>query len=138
MTKPIPDKAEIALEYPDKCYIGTFERSAHLDGAGISLALHRSGDADVRKSVHMHFHYLLFAEILNELARTVSSMPPDDDTHRAALQHAAKALEAALAHRSGSGENSDHADGRVKHARGGRASSKMTPREEVLLLHVLE
>ena len=28
MTKPIPDKAEIALEYPDKLYIGTFERTA--------------------------------------------------------------------------------------------------------------
>ena len=26
MTKPIPDKAEVALEYPDKLYIGTFER----------------------------------------------------------------------------------------------------------------
>ena len=24
MTKPIPDKAEIALEYPDKLYVGTF------------------------------------------------------------------------------------------------------------------
>ncbi|HET7383684.1 MAG TPA: hypothetical protein VFJ59_13995 [Pseudolabrys sp.] len=38
MTKPIPDKAEIALEYPDKLYVGTFERSsrfeAHLDPAG--------------------------------------------------------------------------------------------------------
>ena len=28
MTKPIPDKAEVALEYPDKLYIGTFERTA--------------------------------------------------------------------------------------------------------------
>ena len=28
MTKPIPDKAEIALEYPDKLYVGTFERSS--------------------------------------------------------------------------------------------------------------
>ena len=27
MTKPIPDKAEVALEYPDKLYIGTFERN---------------------------------------------------------------------------------------------------------------
>jgi hypothetical protein len=27
MTKPIPDKAEIALEYPEKLYTGTFERS---------------------------------------------------------------------------------------------------------------
>jgi len=46
MTKPIPDKAEVALEYPDKLYIGTFEQSArfdaHLDETGISLSLHRS------------------------------------------------------------------------------------------------
>lgn len=26
--KPIPDKAEVALEYPDKLYIGSFERSS--------------------------------------------------------------------------------------------------------------
>jgi hypothetical protein len=54
MTKPIPDKAEVALEYPDKLYIGTFERTsrfdAHLDETGISLSLHRMGAADVRKS----------------------------------------------------------------------------------------
>ena len=50
MTKPIPDKAEVALEYPDKLYIGTFERSsrfdAHLDATGISLMLERIGDVD--------------------------------------------------------------------------------------------
>jgi hypothetical protein len=43
MTKPIPDKAEIALEYPDKLYVGTFERSsrfeAHLDPTSIALIL---------------------------------------------------------------------------------------------------
>ena len=47
MTKPIPDKAEVALEYPDKLYIGTFERTArfdaHLDENGISLSLYRTG-----------------------------------------------------------------------------------------------
>ena len=79
MTKPIPDKAEIALEYPDKLYIGTFERTsrfdAHLDETGISLSLHRTGAADVRKSVRMHFHYGLFADILHDLAKTVSSVP---------------------------------------------------------------
>ena len=41
MTKPIPDKAEVVLEYPDKFYCGTFERSsrfdAHVDATGISL-----------------------------------------------------------------------------------------------------
>jgi hypothetical protein len=76
MTKPIPDKAEVALEYPDKLYIGTFERTArfdaHLDEAGISLSLHRTGADNARKSVRMHFHYALFAEILHELAKTGS------------------------------------------------------------------
>ena len=35
MTKPITDEAKIALEYPDKFYVGTFERTSrfevHLD-----------------------------------------------------------------------------------------------------------
>jgi len=57
VTKPIPDKAEVAVEYPDKLYIGTFERTARfdadLDQAGTSLSLYHNGSADVRKSVHM-------------------------------------------------------------------------------------
>lgn len=100
MTRPIPDKAEVALEYPDKLYIGTFERTArfdaHLDPAGISLSLHRTGDADVRKSVRMHIHYGLFAEILGDLARTVSQLPPSDAVHRDALRDAARELARAL------------------------------------------
>ena len=100
MTKPIPDKAEVALEYPDKLYIGTFERTArfdaHLDEAGISLILQRTGAADERKSVHMHFHFALFAEILRDLAATVSSVPLADTEHRTALREAARALCGAL------------------------------------------
>lgn len=100
MTKPIPDKAEVALEYPDKLYIGTFERTsrfeAHLDEAGISLRLERTGEADVRKSVHMHFHFALFAEILGDLAKTVSSVPSGDLAHREALRDAAERLYLAL------------------------------------------
>jgi hypothetical protein len=80
--------------------IGTFEQTArfdaHLDAQGISLSLHRTGDADVRKSVHMHFHYALFAEILRDFARTVSALPPADAAHRDALWEGAKALAAAL------------------------------------------
>jgi|SRR5215470_899151 len=128
MTKPVPDKAEVALEYPDKLYIGTFERTArfdaHLDEAGISLSLHRTGSADVRKSVRMHFHYALFAEILCDLAKTVAAVPPADEAHRAALRDAAKALYLALAEAGGGKDDGD--------------ISKMTPEEEVLLLHVME
>jgi len=96
MTKPIPDKAEVALEYPDKFYIGTFERSArfeaHLDATGIALVLERTGDADARKSVHMHINYALFAEILDDLAASVEALPMTDHEHRAAMAEAAKRL----------------------------------------------
>jgi len=126
MTKPIPDKAEVALEYPDKLYIGTFERTArfdaHLDESGISLSLHRTGAADTRKSVRMHFHYGLFAEILRDLARTVSSVPPADAAHRDELRDGAEALCQALDPR-----RNDKND-----------IAKMTPEDEVLLLHVME
>jgi len=101
MTKSIPDKAEVAVEYPDKLYIGTFERTArfdaHLDETGISLSLHRIGAEDVRESVRMHFHYALFAEILGDLAKTVAALPAADVAHREALRDAAKTLYIALA-----------------------------------------
>jgi hypothetical protein len=126
VTKPIPDKAEIALEYPDKFYIGTFERTArfdaHLDKVGVSLTLERTGDAVEKTAVRMHFHYSLFAEILEELAGTVSAMPRHDTAHREAVRDAARALADALAEPA------------AKHAEPG----EMTPEEEVLLLHIME
>jgi len=122
MTKPITDRAEVALEYPDKLYIGTFEHSsrfdAHLDETGISLSLYRTGEVDQRKSIRMHFHYALFVEILRDLARTVSVLPPADVQHREALRDGAKALYRAL-------DNTPSA-------------SQMTAYEEVLLTHILE
>jgi hypothetical protein len=48
----------------------------------------------------MHFHNGLFADILNDLATTVASMPPDDANHREALRTAAKAFYAALSNES--------------------------------------
>ena len=80
MTKPIPDKAEVALEY------GQAFISEHLSEPRVStLTSIRRGfrsafTVPVRptcaKSVRMHFHYALFAEILHDLARTVSSVRP--------------------------------------------------------------
>jgi hypothetical protein len=100
MTKPLPDKAEVALEYPDKLYIGTFDRSsrfeAHLDATGLSLTLERVGDTDSRKTVHLHLNYGLVAEILLDVARTVTKLPADDIAHREALSEAAAALNKAL------------------------------------------
>jgi hypothetical protein len=131
MTKPIPDKAEVAVEYPDKLYIGTFGQSArfdaHLDEAGISLSLHRQGDADTRKSVRIHFHYMLFAEILHDLAKTVASLPREDVSHREALRDAAKALYGAL-----------NADTRKSKDKDDIANMTPEPEAEVRLLHIME
>jgi len=100
MTKPISDKAEVAVEYPDKLYIGTFAHTArfdaHLDRTGIALSLELPGSDEQRKSVRMHFHYALFAEILRDLATTVAALPPEDILHREALRDSARALYLAL------------------------------------------
>jgi hypothetical protein len=129
MTKPIPDKAEIALEYPDKLYIGTFEQTAnfdaHLNASGISLSLHHAGADDVRKTVRMHFHYALFAEILRDLAKTAASLTAADVAHRDALRDAARTFYVALeADTGGKNDETDIAD--------------LTPDEEVRLLHIME
>ena len=123
MTKPVPDKAEVALEYPDKLYIGTFEKTsrfdAHLDKSGISLSRYRAGSVDARRSVRMHFDYALFAEILSDLARTVARLPPADLAHREALRDGAKALYLAL-------------------DAGVRRDEQKPPDEEVRLLDIME
>jgi hypothetical protein len=126
MIKHIPSKAKIALEYPDKLYSSTFDHTsrfdAHLDQEGISLSFSRTSAADIHPSVRMRFHYALFAEILHDLARTVSAVPPADAAHRDALRAGAEALYRTLDPRP-----NDEID-----------LAQMTPEEEVLLLHVME
>src|SRR6187399_2160045 len=107
MTKPISDKAEVALEYPDKLYIGTFERSsrfnATVDSTGIALTLEKPGAEDVRKSIHMHINFGLFADILRELALTIDRIAKDDVMHRDQLEQAADELHKALVRGSAPG-----------------------------------
>jgi hypothetical protein len=140
MTHPIPDKAEVALEYPDKLYIGTFERSArfdaHVDQMGISLTLQRTGDVETRKSIRMHIRYGLFAEILQELAKTVSAVPEDDVAHRSMLRDAAAALYRSLAGESV--QPSNNVDDLETPRKREVDTSELSPDDEVRLLHIME
>ena len=99
MTKPISDKAEVALEYPDKFYSGTFERTsrfeASVDKTGVSLVLKRPGSEDVRKSVHIHINYGLFSDILQQSSLQVPKIPKDE-THLEQLRRAVSAFEQSL------------------------------------------
>jgi hypothetical protein len=125
MRKPIPDKAEVAVEYPDKFYIGTFEQTArfdaHFEQNAISLNLYSAGTTDTRKIVHMHLHCALFAEILRELAKTAASLQKDDIVHREELREAAKSFYEAL--------KPDPRDSDV---------SNLSADEAVRLLHIME
>jgi hypothetical protein len=97
--KPILDRAEIALEYPDKFYSGTFERTsrfeAAFDSVGLGLVLERPGDPDVRKSVHLHINYGLLADIFAQLAATAGRIPVDEP-HREMLIEQLSALDRAV------------------------------------------
>ncbi len=82
----------------------------------------------------MHLHYALFAEILRELAKTVCAMPPEDRAHRDALRDASKALFTAL---NSTQDAKQDQNGNVR-LTGNIENSKMTPKQELLLLHIME
>jgi len=96
--KTISDKAEVALDFPDKLYVGTFGRDsrfeAKADAHGIALKLERRDDQ--KRLVEMHLHHGVFADILEEIARSIAGQSPIDSTHREALLAAAHHMVDAL------------------------------------------
>ena len=94
----IVDKAEVAIDFPDKFYSGAFGRdcafAAQADAEGFMIRLVRSGD--IRRVVEMHLHHSLFADILEEIARSLNARGPMDSLHRETLLKAAQDLTAAL------------------------------------------
>ena len=95
---PIVDKAEVAIDFPDKYYSGgfgrdcSFEVRAEDDGALIRLV--RGGDD--KRVAAIHLHHFLLAGILEDLAVSLAAREPIDATHREPLLAAAKRLVAAL------------------------------------------
>ena len=65
-------------------------------GTAFALILERPGPEDVRKSIHMHINFGLFADILRELASTVGRIPKDDILHHDQLAQAVTELHRAL------------------------------------------
>jgi hypothetical protein len=85
-TKPIADRAEVALEYSNNLYNGIFERSslfeASMDTTGLFLVVEHRGSEDVRKSVHVHINYGLLSDILQQVSTQVSKIPADQNSSR--------------------------------------------------------
>src|SRR5262245_15813639 len=97
--KPITDRAEVSIDFPEKAYMGSFGRdsrfevSAGADVAAIKLA--RSGHEE-KRVVEFHIHYYLLADILAELARVIASHPEIERGRHDSLAKAAAALHEAL------------------------------------------
>jgi hypothetical protein len=95
---PIIDKGEVSVDFPDKAYIGSFGRhsqfDAYAEADAVAIRLVRPGED--RREAKMHLHYGLLADILSELARSLSSRVPLDEPHRAELSAAVQQLSQAL------------------------------------------
>ena len=66
---PIPDKAEVAVDFPDKLYIGGFGRDSAFEVRsepdGVLVRLLRAGPD--RREVKIYLHHLLLTDILCDL-----------------------------------------------------------------------
>jgi hypothetical protein len=96
--KPISDRAEIALDFPEKTYMGSFSRAsafeARTDAEGVTIKLARKGTE--QRVVELHLHWQLFGDILNELAVSMASHAPLESYERERLARAARALAESL------------------------------------------
>ncbi len=99
MAKPITDKAEVSIDFPDKFYMGSFSRESRFgvtaDAGGVHLWLERTGEN--RRKVSFHVHYHLLTGILEAMADAIRSGEPIDDTFRNDLAVAAGRLGTAFA-----------------------------------------
>ncbi len=97
-THRIPDKAEVAIDFPDKFYMGSFSRGAKFEARaendGLFIKLMRGGPDN--RVAEMHLHHYLLADILSEWAGSLDSEPAMNEDHRenllAAINKVGKAL----------------------------------------------
>jgi hypothetical protein len=99
--RPISDKAEVSIDFPDKFYVGSFERDssfeAKAEGDGLFFRLTRSGEE--KRVVGVHLHHFVLAGILADWADTLKDQPPVGRAHATELIEALKKVEKALARR---------------------------------------
>ena len=85
MSKPIIDKGEISIDFPEKYYYGTFSRDSSYDvtsdAAGLHIFFDRRGDDP--RHVGFHMHWYLLAGILDSAAEAMKTGEPPTNTERA-------------------------------------------------------
>lgn len=98
MSKPIIDKAEVSIDFPDKFYHGTFGRVSRYevsaDSEGLHIALDRLGPE--RRHVSFHLQYLLLAGVLDSTAEALRDLGSLPVTQRHALRDSVARLHRTL------------------------------------------
>ncbi len=98
MAKPIIDRAEVSIDFPDKFYMGSFARESRFDVTadpeGVHLWLERPGDE--HRKVGFHMHYYLLADVLEVMAAAVADLDALDEHHRRDLSQATEKLASAF------------------------------------------
>jgi len=89
--KPIQDKAEVSIDFPEKFYVGSFARDskfeARTEADGLLIKLEKPGDE--KRAVEIHLHHHLLADILSGWADSLGGGadcrqgPPQDTAGRA-------------------------------------------------------
>lgn len=96
--KSITDRAEVAIDFPDKAYMGAFGRESSFDvtveADEVLLRIVRPGEA--RREIAVHLHYYLLADVLKELAQGLAKTDGLDENHFRALRDGAEALSQSL------------------------------------------
>ena len=76
MSDPIPDKTEVAIDFPDKFYMGSFGRESRFDVSadldGVHIHLDRPGDE--RRHVGVHLHYSMVAGLLRAMGDALATV----------------------------------------------------------------
>ena len=93
MSDPIPDKAQVSIDFPHQFYTGSFGRESRFDVTadlqGVQIHLDRPGEE--RRHVGFHLHHSTLVGILNAMADALSEVDGLD-------AHQCKALREAVTH----------------------------------------
>ncbi len=96
--KPIQDKAEVSIDFPEKFYMGSFARDskfeARSENDGLLIKIVKPHGE--KRVVEIHLHHYLLADILSEWAESIADESFEDKDHRKTLIDALGKLQQAL------------------------------------------
>jgi len=96
--KPVSDEAQIALDFPDKVYMGSFSRNSRyavaVENGGLYLKLAKT--VEPKRSFDVHLHHYLLVDILRDWAKAIRDDETLTDHDRNDLREAVADVVAAL------------------------------------------